>query len=464
MRRYPFTLSLGVGLVTLGCQQAQTAPPTPVPTPVVQPAKSAVRMAVMGSTSYERLDVRVYELGPGGRGLLASGSYAPSQVPAALALDSLRTGKTYQVTASAREGEVTIATSSASVDVGGRTIVATQSLALFIPYRVETMAGGGTSGGYTDGPRTGARFNQPAGLATDASGSVYVADTGNRLIRKMDASGSVTTLAGIPRSQTAAPTESIPAQAFLEPVGLAIASDGRILVADQGRNQIRAITRPGAVGDFAGQLGFTSFASGSAQTAIFNKPSAVATLPTGTVVVADTENHLIRGVTLTGQVLELAGMYVPYSSGGYIDAVGTQAAFRQPTGLVADRAGNLYVADTGNHCIRKITPQGVVTTFAGRAGSAGYADGDAPSAQFSSPTALAWDARGQLFVADSGNHCIRMVTPDGRVVTAAGRAGSAGFSDGRTISRLNEPYGLAIAANGDIYVSDRGNNALRRLR
>ncbi|HEY9897991.1 MAG TPA: hypothetical protein V6D00_02310 [Pantanalinema sp.] len=466
MRRSLLSFSIGVGLLALGCQQAQTAPPTPAPTPAAQPAKSAVRMEVLGSASYERLDVRVHELGPGGRGLIASGSYAPAQVPAAFALDSLMPGRIYQVTAIARDGDVTIASSSASVDVGTRTLVATQSLALFVPYRVDTVAGGGSSGGYTDGASSSARFNAPSGLASDASGSLYIADLGNRLIRKMDASGSVTTLAGIPRSQSSPvnPGEAIPAQAFLEPCSVAIGTDGRILVADQGRNQIRAITRIGVVGDFAGQLGFTSFASGSAQTAIFNKPAAVTVLPNGTVVVADTENHLIRGVSLTGQVVELAGMYVPYSTGGYIDAEGAQAAFKQPAGLVADRAGNLYVADTGNHCIRKLTPQGRVTTFAGRAGSAGHADGDAHAAQFNSPTGLAWDAHGQLFVADSGNHCVRMISSDGRVVTAAGRPGVAGFSDGRTVSRMRDPYGIAVAANGDVFVSDRGNHALRRLR
>lgn len=466
MRRYLLSFSIGIGLVALGCHQMQTVPPKPSPAPVVMPAKSAVHLDIIGSSSYERLDVRISELGAGGRGLLASGSYAPSLVPSAFALDSLKPGRVYQVTAVARDGDVTIASSSASIDVGARTVVATQSLALFIPYRVETVAGGGSAGGYTDGASNSARFNAPAGLASDASGSLYIADTGNRVIRKMDASGSVITLAGIPRSQSApvAPGDELSSQAFLAPFGVAIGRDGRILVADQGRNQIRAITRIGSVGDFAGQLGFTSFATGSAQTAIFNKPVAVVVLPNGMVAVSDTKNHLIRGVALTGQVVELAGKYVPYSTGGYVNAVGAEAAFKQPTGLVADRAGNLYIADTGNHCIRKLAPQGQVTTFAGRAGSAGYADGDAESAQFDSPTGLAWDAAGQLFVADSGNHCVRMISSDGRVVTAAGRVGTAGFADGRTISRLRDPYALTIGSDGSIFVSDRGNNAIRRLR
>jgi hypothetical protein len=422
-------------------------------------------MAIMGSTSYERLDVRVQDLGPGGQGLLASGSYAPAQVPAAFVLDAIKPGRTYQVSAVARDGDVVIASTSVSIDTGARTVVATQSLSLFVPYRVETVAGGGTAGGYTDGPSSNARFNAPAGLASDASGSLYIADTGNRLIRKMDASGSVTTLAGVPRSlgdQTST-NEDLPAQAFLEPLGVAVSADGRVLVADIGRNQIRAITRIGMVGDFAGQLGFTAYATGSAQTSIFNRPAAITLMPNGTIAVADTENHMIRGVNPAGQVLELAGMFVPYSSGGYIDAMGLQAAFRKPAGLVADRAGNLYIADTGNHCIRRLTPQGQVTTFAGRAGSAGYEDGDALTAQFNAPTGLAWDRHGQLLVADGGNHCVRVVTA-GRVMTAAGRGAVPGFSDGRTISRMRDPYGVAIAWNGDIYVSDRGNNALRRLR
>ncbi|MBO9540590.1 hypothetical protein J7643_08365 [bacterium] len=469
MRRYLLSFSIGVGLVALGCHQAQNSPPQPTPPPVVSLPKSAVRLDVMGSSSYERLDVRVDELGPQGRGLLASGSYAPAQVPSAFALDSLKPEHVYQVTAIAREGAGTLAVASASIDFRGRSVVATQSLELFVPFRLETVAGAGGAGGYADGMGTGARFNAPAGLASDASGSVYIADTGNRLIRMLDASGSITTFAGIPYSQTATQSEEISPQAFLAPYGVSLARDGRVLVADQGRNQIRAITRGGigrfgVVGDFAGQLGFTSFASGSAQTAIFNKPMGVAVLPDGTVAVTDTENHLIRAVTVNGQVVELAGMYVPYSSGGFINATGLQAAFRQPTGIVSDAKGNLYIADTGNHCIRKLTPQGQVTTYAGLAGTAGYADGDATTAKFNRPTSVALDRHGQLFVADSGNHCIRMVTPSGEVMTAAGQGGSAGFSDGRGANRLREPYGVALGVGDQIYVSDRGNNAIRRMR
>lgn len=466
MRRYLLSFTIGVGLVALGCHQMQSAPPKVTPPPVVMPAKSAVKVDILGSLSYERLDVRISEVGPGGRGLLASGSYAPTQVPAAFALDALKPDQVYEVSAVARDATFTIATASTHVNIGGRTVVATQSLSLLIPYRVESVTGLGGAGAYTDGASTSARFNAPTGLAIDASGSLLVADTGNRVIRKVDAAGGVTTFAGIPYSQSAPVNsgEEISPQTFIAPYGLAVGRDGRILVADQGRNQIRSVARLGVVGDFAGQLGFTSFASGSAQTAIFNKPVGVFLLPSGTVVVSDTDNHLIRAVSVTGQVTELAGMYVPFSAGGFINGVGSQAAFKQPSGLAADAAGNLYIADTGNHCIRKLTPQGLVSTYAGVPGGAGYADGDSISAKFNAPTGLALDARGQLFVADGGNHCVRMVSPDGRVMTVAGKGTVAGYSNGRTISRLRDPYGLAIGADGYVYVSDRGNNVIRRMR
>ena len=193
----------------------------------------------------------------------------------------------------------------------------------------------------------------------------------------------------------------------------------------------------------------------------FNIPTGVAVDSAGNVYVADQGNHTIRKITPAGVVSTLAGLA---GSAGSTDGTGSAARFFQPLGVAVDAAGNVYVADTNNQTIRKITPAGVVSTLAGLANSQGSTDGTGSAARFFAPTSVAVDAVGDVYVADDSNHTIRKITPAGVVSTLAGLAGSAGFADGTgSAARFNNPSGVTVDAAGNAYVADSDNSAIRKI-
>ncbi len=214
------------------------------------------------------------------------------------------------------------------------------------------------------------------------------------------------------------------------------------------------------VSTLAGSAGNPGYADGTGAAARFNYPYSVAVDASGTVYVADFSNHCIRKVTPAGVVTTLAGS--PGNS-GYADGTGTNAQFNIPRSVAVDASGTVYVAETGNNCIRKVTPAGVVTTLAGSASNSGYADGTGTAAWFNSPQGMAVDANGNLYVADNGNNCIRMVTPAGVVSTLLGST-TCGFADGTGVAaQFNGPTGVALDASGTLYVSDCNNSCIRRV-
>ena len=192
--------------------------------------------------------------------------------------------------------------------------------------------------------------------------------------------------------------------------------------------------------------------------AAFSDPFGVAVAADGTVYVADAgESNRIRKITPDGAVATFAG-----GSEGFADGLATSASFNTPSGLAIDLDGNLYVADTGNNRIRKITPEGQVSTVAGD-GTAGYRDGPASQAQFNGPIGIAVDARGNIFVADSYNDRIRLITSDGQVSTVAGK-GTPGYADGdRNNALFDTPCGVVAANDGSLIVADTGNDRLRKI-
>jgi sugar lactone lactonase YvrE len=211
----------------------------------------------------------------------------------------------------------------------------------------------------------------------------------------------------------------------------------------------------------AGSRGGVGFQDGSAGTARFNRPAAVAVDPaTGHIFLVEAGNHSVRKIT-PQSVTTLAGKG---GVAGNADGSRDVARFRQPGGLALAADGSIYVADTGNHTIRKISPLGDVVTLAGMAGEFGMIDGDGPAARFSSPTAIALTADGSLVVADTGNHSIRRVTPDGAVTTVAGTSGLPGFADGaQQDARFSSPSALAISSDGTLYVADTDNCLIRKI-
>ena len=208
---------------------------------------------------------------------------------------------------------------------------------------------------------------------------------------------------------------------------------------------------------FAGQGPGSADGTGSA--ARFNDPFGVATDSSGNVYVADSINSTIRKITLAGAVTTLAGLA---GTGGSADGTGSAARFNFPIGVATDGSGNVYVGDLFNSTIRKITPAGAVTTLAGLAGSRGSADGTGSAARFASPQGVATDSSGNVYVADSDNNTIRKITPAGAVTTLAGLAGSRGSADGTgSAARFNLPRGVATDSSGNVYVADTFNNTIR---
>ncbi|NLC56374.1 MAG: hypothetical protein GX774_06010 [Armatimonadetes bacterium] len=211
---------------------------------------------------------------------------------------------------------------------------------------------------------------------------------------------------------------------------------------------------------------------GPGSAARFSGPAGVAVVPEGQLYVADSQNHRIRRVSPTGEVQTVAGSGPADAvEGGYQDGPALAARFWNPAGLALAPNGALYVADAGNHCIRVLHPEGRVSTLAGRPGppdaagipAGGYQDGRGPQARFSFPTALALDGAGVLYVADTGNHCIRRVTADGQVSTLAGRP-EAGHADGPgTTARFHSPCGVACGPDGVLYVADAANRCVRAI-
>ena len=280
-------------------------------------------------------------------------------------------------------------------------------------YTFTTLAGPDESPGAIDGTGRAARFGGgfyigpcgPSGVAVDNAGNVYVADSYNQTIRKVTPGGVVRTLAGLAGSYGGADGTGSAAR-FNYPSGVAVDSAGNIYVADTSSDTIRKVTPGGVVTTLATVVPFAG-------------PQGVAVDSAGNVYVADTWNNRIRKVTPSGVVTTLAGLA---GNSGSADGTGSAALFNFPSGVAVDSTGNVYVADTYNCTIRKVTPDGVVTTLAGVAETPGSADGTGRAARFSNPTGVAVDSAGNVYVADTGNNTIRKVTAGGVVTTLAGNA------------------------------------------
>ncbi len=338
---------------------------------------------------------------------------------------------------------------------------------------VSTFAGTGTTGS-VDGPTTSATFSGPIGVTVDSAGNVYVADRLNHRVRKIS-NGFVSTLAG---SGAVGTTDGAgTAATFNLPWGIAINPiDGAIVVTDQGGNKVRRITPDGRVTTIAG-TGATGGTDGAGDVATFNSPAGVAIANDGAIYVAEVGGHRIRKIVFTGTdprnpahytVSTLAGSGTP----GFADGIGTAARFNAPRAVAVDESGNVYVADTENHRIRRISPTGEVVTIAGT-GVAGYVDGTGDTARFNGPSGIVW-VNNTLIVSERINQRIRQIRlREGNaspakasswfVATLAG-TGSAGSADGSgNVATFNQPNGLAVDGSGNVYVADYGNHKIRKV-
>jgi sugar lactone lactonase YvrE len=319
-------------------------------------------------------------------------------------------------------------------------------------YVVTTFAGSGEIGS-VDGAGIAASFNYPSGVAVDNNGNIFVAEFGSYKIRKISATGIVTTLAG---SGVSGSSDGVgTAASFNLLTAITIDKDANLFVTDARNNKIRKITSAGSVTTIAGSSTAGSIdAVGLA--ASFNFPSGITIDNTGSIYVSDSKNNKVRKITSSGVVITLAGSGVSNS----IDGVGTAASFSNPQGIVIDSNSIIYIADSIGK-IRRITTEGVVSTLAG-SGSNASTDGSGNLASFRRPWGLAIDGEGIIFVAD-GNHKIRKVTNSGVVTTVAG-TGSVGSADGPgTAASFNYPSGVAVDSNGNIYTADFSNHKIRKI-
>jgi hypothetical protein len=339
-----------------------------------------------------------------------------------------------------------------SVSVNNQT--ATSSTDFIFLGTVSTLAGSGAMG-FVNGTGSAAQFGSAPDLAVDAAGNIYVADaTSSFAVRKITPAGVVTTLAGNGIRGFVDGTGSEARFGVL--MGIAVDGSGNVYVADLDNARIRKISPDGVVTTIGG-TGMDGYVDGPAATSQFRLPMGVVADNAGNVYVADAGNNRIRKIS-GGIVSTIAGDGLA----GSVDGAAATARFNNPMKIKIDAAGNLIVLDQSNHRIRKISTAGTVSTIAG-SGTAGYLDGTAATAQFNYPAGLAIDQNGNIYVGDQLNQRIRKISTDGVVTTLAG-TGVAGFDDGNTNNaKFHNPNGLDITSTGIIYVADNRNFRIRKI-
>ena len=328
-------------------------------------------------------------------------------------------------------------------------------------YIITTIAGNGTPGFSGDlGGATSAQLNLPSSVAVDASGNVYIADTGNNVIRKVNTSGIISTFAGGGSSGLGDGGLATSAE-LNRPYGVAVDTSGDVYIVDTNNDRIREVNTSGIISTFAG--GGSIFVDGcSATSAHLFESYGIAVDTSGDVYIAEKNTNRIRKVNTSGIISTFAG---GGSSGLGDEGPATSAQLNQPCGIAVDASGNVYIADIWNYRIRKVNTSGIISTFAG-GGSSGLGDGGpATSAQLNQPYGIAVDASGNVYITDFGNYRIRVVNSSGIILTFAGN-GYPGFSgDGgsATSAQLNLPYSVAVDASGDVYIADMDNNRIRKV-
>jgi sugar lactone lactonase YvrE len=325
---------------------------------------------------------------------------------------------------------------------------------------VTTLAGYPGRQGVSDGPGALGQFINPASAVVDPAGNLFVADQGADTIRKVTPDGVVSTVAGQPGVLGDHDGPGATAT-FGMPSGITRDHVGNLFVTNRTTSTIRKITPDGEVSTFAGASHTIGTADGTGAGARFETPVGIAIDGSDNLYVTDLSARTVRKITPAAEVTTLAGLAdVPGSQ----DGAGGAARFQNPIGIAVDGSGTVYVSDELDHTIRKITAGGVVTTLAGYPGEAGATDAVGTYARFNFPYGLAATTSGTVYVADHDNHTIRKIAPDGTVSTVAGYPLESGTTDGAgTYARFHNPRGVAIGPTGVLYVADYNNSTIRKI-
>ena len=333
-----------------------------------------------------------------------------------------------------------------------------------------TLAGNGTAFYNGDGgPATSAAMNAPKGIAVAPNGVVYIADSQNHVVRKVDPkTNQISTYAGTGTTGYSGDGGQARTAQFSNVLGLALDQAGNLYITDGSNNRrIRKVTPAGVVTTVAGNgVEGSGGDGGAAVNALVGVPTALAIDAAGNLYFTDDTPscQCVRKIDTNGNISRVAGNGVAAYAGDGGQA--TLASLNFPLGIAIDASGNIYVADTGNYAIRKITKSGIITTVAGN-GASGFAGdgGPAAGARFDLPSDVAVDVFGNIYVADSGNNRVRRIDTNGTITTIAGTGGNSYSGDNgpAAAATLNHPWGLAADADGAIYISDDLNNVVRKI-
>jgi sugar lactone lactonase YvrE len=330
---------------------------------------------------------------------------------------------------------------------------------------INTIEGGVAPTGSAAALQT--QLQYPEGLTTDANGNLYFAEAGNHVVRRLGTDGTLTVVAGNGTPGYSGDGGSATSAQLNSPAGVAIDSSGNLYISDSGNNVVRQVTPDHTIHSFAGSGTDVCPGSDSPTATQLLNPAGLAVDSQGNLYIADSGHGCVLEITPAGQVSTIAGGNAPTSDVFLSDQTTANATtLYLPQGVAVDSTGDVYIADTGNACIRKVMPDGTIAVVAGN-GVFGYGgdDGAATGAQLSAAWSVAVDASDNLYIADTMNQRVRRVATDGTITTIAGN-GTAGYSgdggDG-TCAELNTPWSVAVGSNGAIYISDWGNGAIREL-
>ncbi|MGD0446232.1 MAG: chitobiase/beta-hexosaminidase C-terminal domain-containing protein [Edaphobacter sp.] len=331
---------------------------------------------------------------------------------------------------------------------------------------ISTVAGDGTLGFSGDGgAATSAELSNPGGFVLDSSGNLYIADSLNNVVRKVTAAGIISTVAGDGTKGYTGDGGAATSAELNLPNGVAVDSSGNLYIADSLNNVVRKVTTAGIISTVAGDgtQGYTGD-GGAATNAELHLPNSITMDSSGNLYIADSLNNVVRKVTAAGIISTVAGNGTQgYTGDG---EAATSAELNLPYSVTMDSSGNLYIADTGNDRIRKVTAAGIISTIAG-AGAQGYTGdgGAATSAALNQPNGVAVDSSGNLYIADTGNNVVRKVTAAGIISTVAGNGVGAFSGDGGapTGAELNQPWDVSVDSSGNLYISDSANHRIRKV-